>query len=208
MSIAWSRWSWTIGLLAIAACRHAPEMRTPGPSVEVALDDGQAAEKPLTPARTFEVLMKIDPGLPAYVPRRMRFLLAQGGHVIFTLYGTGPDGGPGATLCEIDRIYDPTMISSGKDGKWVVEELTIPGPNRVQRTPVWVGIHGPAGGTVSANDPRLWASSHSSGLVFQRDPDPATPLSSTAIPRTPLLRVEVEPANELPTSPGINGKYL
>jgi hypothetical protein len=77
----------------------------------------------------------------------------------------------------------------------VVEELRLPGPTPIQHAPVWVGIHGPASGAASANDPRLWASSHASGQVFQRDPDPATPLSSTAIPRTPLLRVEVEPAS-------------
>ena len=183
---------------ALWACAHASAPRVPGPSMEVALDVGTPSERPLTPGRAFEVLMKFDPGLPAYVPRRFRFLLAQGGHIVFTLYGTTGDGGPGSRLVEIDRLYDPAMASSGKDGRWIVEEVTLPPDRRVQRGPLWIGFHGPVGGGGGGNDPRLWACSHDSGLVFQRDPDPATPLSSTRIPRTPTLRVEVEPAPPAP----------
>jgi hypothetical protein len=180
-------------LVGLSACAHAPQPRSSGPTVEVTLDDGRAAERPLTPGRAFEILIKMDPSIPSYAPRRLRFQLAQAGRLAFTIYGTGGDGGPGAALAEIDRVYEPSLTSSGKDGKWVLEELKVP----TQHAPIWIGIHGPverSRGFAGNSDPRLWASSRDSGLVFQRDPDPSTPLSATRVPRTPMVRVEVEPA--------------
>jgi hypothetical protein len=170
--------------LLICGCAHTGPIST-GPTLELALDDGHPAEKPLTPAQTFEMLMKFDPALPGYTPRLIRFMLAQPGHVIFTFYDTAADGSPGKPLSTIDRVYEASWISDGKDGRWVVEVLDLP----TQRAALYVGIQSPGGG----GDPRLWASSNDTKKVYQRDPDPNVPLSATTIPRTPLLRLEVSP---------------
>ena len=174
-----------LSLCTLGACKHAPEMHAAGPILQMVLDDGHATERPLTPSKTFELLMRFDPGLPAYLPRRMWLQLAQPGHITVSIYGTTRDGNPGDPLYSVERVYDPLLISNGSDGKWVIEELDLP----AQHAPIWVGLHSPGGG----NDPRLWASSNDSGSVYMRDPDPSTPLSSTKIPRTPLLRIEFSP---------------
>ena len=111
--------------------------------------------------------------------------------LITHLYATSPEGEPGAVLTVVERSFDAQLTSNGTDGKWVVEELSLP----VQRAPIWIGIHNPghAAETGRGDDPRLWATSNDSGSVFQRDADPNTPRSATHIPRTPVVRLEVEP---------------
>jgi len=171
--------------LCFAACAHTEAIST-GPTLELALDDARASERPLTPPKTYEMLMKFEPALPAFIPRRIRFLLAQPGHLVFTLYDTADGGVPGKALAVIDRSYEPAWASDGKDGRWVVEPLEVP----AQHGPLFVGIHSPGGG----GDPRLWASSTDTQRVFQRDADPNVPLTQSTIPRTPIVRLEVAPA--------------
>jgi hypothetical protein len=171
---------------AAAGCAHAPEPRSDGPTLEIALDDGHAAERPLTPDRAFELLMRFDPALPAWRPLRLRFLLAQPGHLVFTFYKEGADGRPAEALGAVERHYEPALVSTGKDGRWVIESLSL----GVLHGPIWLGVSAPGGG----GDPRLWASSTASDAVRMRDPDPAAPFSSTKIPRTPMARLEVAPA--------------
>jgi hypothetical protein len=172
-------------VLAITGCAHSStaRMQPAGPLLEMQLDDGHATERPLTPNQTFEVLMRFEPGLPEWNLKRLRFLLAQPGRVTFTLYAEGPDGRPGRTLASFAHDYDGALVSTGKDGRWIVEELELP-PGR---GPLWIGYWS------SSGDARLWASSNATGAVFQREADPSTPLASLKIPRTPMLRVEVAP---------------
>jgi hypothetical protein len=168
------------------ACAHAPRVTVSGTEVEMALDEGRAAQRPLTPGKTFEMLIRIDPRMPAYRLERMRFLLAQPGHLVFSVYAINAEGRPGDLLKTIDRVYGPELISTANDGKWVTESLVdVP----VQRAPIFIGIYSPE----KEGDPRLWASSNDSGHVFQREADPSTPLSSSRIPRTPKLRVVLVP---------------
>ncbi len=177
-----------LGTLLLCGCAHNGDEKadTPYPRIEVRLDEGRAAEKPLTPQKTFEILMKMDPGLGGYTPRKFRFLLAQAGKITFTLYQAGADGGPGAAIGTIEHDYDGAFVSDGKDGRWVTEKL-INYP--IQHGTLWLGIHAPAGG-----DPRLWATSNRSE-AYQRDPDPSAALSNLKIPRTPMVRLEVVPAS-------------
>ena len=172
----------TVALLA-AGCGHAP-VHLEGPAVEMALDEGKPSERPLTPGQPFEILMRIDPKIPAYTPVALRFQLAQPGHLVFTLYGITGEGNPGAPFRTIDRTYGPEMTSSGNDGKWVIEELAeVP----MQKAPIFIGIYSPE----KEGDARLWATSNDSGAVFQREADPTLPLSQSAIKRTPRVRLTV-----------------
>jgi hypothetical protein len=170
-----------LALICLSGCASTPETRLSGPTLELALDEGRPSERPLTPAKTFELLLRVDPKLPSWTPRRLRLLLAQAGHVVFTFYGDGESGrSPGAPLGSLDRAYDPSFTSDGRDGKWVIEELSLP----AQRGAIWIGVHSPGGG-----DPRLWATSNDSGAAFMRDADPTA--RPERIPRTPVMRLEV-----------------
>ncbi len=178
-----------VGIL-LSGCAHKVILQPVGPIVQVALDDGHASERPLTPSKTFELLMRFDPALPLYQLRRMWLSLAQPGRMTVSIYNSTKDGEPGEAIFSMDRTYDPSLISTGQDGKWVIETFDLP----PQHAALWVGLSSPGGG----NDPRLWASSNDSVAVFMRDPDPSTPLSATKVPRTPLLRLEFSPTIEDP----------
>ncbi len=173
----------SLGFLTVVGCKHGPEIRSYARTLEMVLDNGRASERPLTPPSTFEMLLRYDPQLSGYKPLAMRFLLAHSGHLIFTIYENSAQERPGKVLKVIDGEYDPSLISSGKDGKWVLEQLGLP----MQKGPIWIGIH-----AVGGDDPRLWASSNESS-AYQRDPDPATPFDSTRIRRTPMVRLDVLP---------------
>lgn len=173
--------------LLAAGCAHAPATRVSGPEIELALDEGRVAERPLTPPQPFEMLMRFDPHLPAWRAARLRLQLAQPGHIVITLYAVDGNGRPGAAFHTLDRVYGPELTSEGDMHKWIVEELVdVP----LQRGAVFVGLHCP----VRESDPRLWATSNDTGQVFQRDSDPSLTLDQMKIPRTPRLRLIVIPA--------------
>ena len=168
-------------------CAHAP-VAVEGPLIEVVLDEGKPDQRPLTPDKTFELLMRFDPKLPSYRLVRARFQLAQPGKLVFTVYAVDGSGRPGAPLKTIERNYPPACAGSADDGKWVVEDLSDVPP---LGAPVFVGVYSP----IKQEDPRLWACSNDSGAVFARDADPSLPMSSTKVRRTPRLRLVVAPAN-------------
>lgn len=160
----------------------------PETAVELAYDDGQATERPLLPPAGYEWLVKFEPSLPAYKPVRLRLLLAQPGPLRLALYASDAAGHPGAVLRTLERTYAPELASGGQDGKWLLEALSeLP----TQTGPIFVGISVPAPGNDAA---RLWATSHTSPQVFQRDAEPGTALQSSRLPLTPLLRLELTPA--------------
>jgi hypothetical protein len=183
------RW---LPFVMLTACAHAP-VESGVPHIEIQLDDGKPVERPLMPSKTFELLVRFDPKLPAYRARRVRFLLAQAGRIFVSVYSGTADDHPGELIYSIDRDYAPQYTSNGTDGKWVIEVLDLP----VQTKPIWIGFWSLGG----SNDPRLWASNSESGQAFQRDPDPDVPLYSLKLPRTPLVRLELEPTDPpAPTS--------
>ncbi len=164
--------------------------------LELAYDDGQPTERPILAAADFEWLIKFEPNLPAYSPRRLRLLLAQPGELRLVVYRHDEaTGRPGARLGAVERSYDATFTSGGRDGKWLSEPL--PGIG-VQSGPLWVGISVPRPDGGAA---RLWASKNESPQVFQRDAEPTTALQSGRLPVTPLLRLLVVPEAPPPAAP-------
>ncbi len=158
-----------------------------GPEVEVAHDDGRPTERPLTPDKTFELLVRFDPRMTGWKPDRLRFQLAQPGRLAFAIYRVDAEGRPGEEVKTIERDYGPEMVSAGSDGKWVTESLA---DVATQHGPVFIGIYSPE----KQGDPRLWANSNDSGEVFQREADPSLPLDALRVRRTPKLRVIVIPS--------------
>ncbi len=173
--------------LAVAVgCAHAPSVVVEGPQIEVALDEGKPDQRPLTPGQPFELLMRFDPKMAQYRARRLRFQLAQPGKLVFTVYAVDENGRPGRALKTIERDYGPDFAGGADEGKWVVEDLSsVPAMSGA----LFVGVYSPE----KSGDARLWACSNDSGNVFARDTDPALPLSSSRVPRTPRLRVVVAP---------------
>ena len=78
--------------------------------LELAYDDGQPTERPILAAADFEWLIKFEPNLPAYSPRRLRLLLAQPGELRLVVYRHDEaTGRPGARLGAVERSYDATF---------------------------------------------------------------------------------------------------
>lgn len=178
-------------LIPIAACSgsgKSTKATVIETELELSYDDGQPAERPILAAPDFEWLIKFEPNLPAYTPRRLRLLVAQPGELRLILYRHDEaTGRPGARIGAIERTYDATFSSGGRDGKWLSEPITgVP----VQTGPLWVGISVPRTDSSAA---RLWASKNESAQVFQRDAEPATALQSGRLPVTPMVRLLVVP---------------
>src|SRR5581483_4993774 len=91
--------------MAGVGCAHTDNEPVQYPTIEVRLDDGKPQERPLTPAKTFEILMRMDPQLPAFTPRKFRFLLASAGRLVFTLYSTTAEGNVGEPIMTVDHDY-------------------------------------------------------------------------------------------------------
>lgn len=164
--------------------------------LELSYDDGQPAERPILAAPDFEWLIKFEPNLPAYTPRRLRLLVAQPGELRLILYRhDDATGRPGARIGAIERSYDATFSSGGHDGKWLSEPIT---GVAVQTGPLWVGISVPRTDSSAA---RLWASKNESAQVFQRDAEPTTALQSGRLPVTPMVRLLVVPEAPPPAPP-------
>lgn len=154
--------------------------------IEMAHDDGRPADRPILPAGDFELLIKSEPNLQGYKLRRLRFLVAQPGRLVFHLYAHDPQGRPGKLIYTLSGDYSPSMTSNGKDGKWVVENLPdLPPLNG----PIWVGVGLPD----ATSEGRLWVAQNDSGHVFQRDTEPGTALTSSIVRYTPMVRLVLQP---------------
>lgn len=163
--------------------------------LELAFDDGQAADRPILPTADGEWLFRFEPTLPAYKPHRLRLLVAQPGKIRFSVYSHDVNGRPGPKLGQFERVYEVNHVSSGLDGKWVLEPL---GDLPAQTGPVWLGVSVPVSDPAAA---RLWASRKESGQVFSADAEPGTALQSTALKTTPMLRLLVTAEVAVPTKP-------
>lgn len=155
--------------------------------LELAHDDGQPAERPVLGTPEFEWLLRFDPGLPSYRPSRLRLMVAQPGKLRLALYRHDEASGrPGQQLTTLERTYEFTQTSGGRDGKWILELLpSVP----AQSGPIWIGLSVPQ----TEGGARLWASRRETDHAFQRDAEPTTALQSSKLPVTPLVRLLIDP---------------
>jgi hypothetical protein len=169
---------WTLSFVVLGCAHQEAPAELTGPTLELRLDDGKPDEKLTLPERAQEILMRFDPGLAGYVPLTVKLLLAAPGPTALSVYRTSPEGNPGVLVQRIGRNYGSDFVSGGKDGRWVVERLSVP----EQHSPLWVGLSGASA---------VWASAHDSSWVFQRSR--ASSIYTGRLTKTPLVRVEVAP---------------
>jgi hypothetical protein len=179
-------------LLLAASCGHAP---SGGPrdlhAVLLAFDDNHASASLTFPSLSYETLVRFEPPPGPHRPWRLWMMVEAPGTVTVTLYQNTLLEGPGEPLDTFTRELADPDVSTGKDGRWAVEDLQdldkIDGP-------IWVGVRKVAGA------PALWTSPVVSGQCFLRDRDPAKSLGILPVKRTPMIRLELAPA-DLPRAP-------
>jgi len=159
--------------------------------VLVSYDDNHPSAALTFPTMTYEALVRFD---PAGKQRPLRlWLLAQApGTVIVTLYKDTVFTAPGDPIDTVTREIVADDVSSGRDGRWMVEDLQ--NLDAID-APIWVGVRKTAG------SPALWTSAVTSGQSFLRDRDASRGVSILPVKRTPMIRLELMPADFVPAKP-------
>jgi len=182
------------GLLPLgAACGHKLATERPRDlrAVLLAFDDNRASATLTFPTLTYETLVRFEPPPGKHRPWRLWLQAQAPGTVTVELYKNTLFEAPGESFDKFTREIVAAEVSSGKDGRWVVEDLqdldTID-------EPIWIGVRKVAG------SPALWTSSVVSGQCFLRDRDTSKGLAILPVKRTPMIRLELAPA-DLPRTP-------
>jgi len=181
----------TLAVLALAALSagcghkgpaHARDLR----QVLVAYDDNHPSAALTFPTSTYEALVRFEVPEGKHRPWRLWMLAQAPGTIIVTLYKDTVFTAPGEPIDTFTREIVAQDVSSGRDGRWMVEDLQSLGDID---GPIWVGVRKTAG------SPALWTSAVPSAQSYLRDRDASKGLSILPVKRTPLLRLELAPAD-------------
>lgn len=175
-----------LGLLAlpVVACGHEPPPSAAGPSRELVLsyDDNRPAGVLSFPNLTYESLVRFELPPGKHRPLRLRALVAGPGSLQLTLYTNSPLEAPAEPVGDFAWNVAPADVSSGKDGHWLVADLSAVSP---LEGVLWVGVRKVGG------EPALWTSTVASGQSFLRDRAPHSSLGILPVKRTPMVRLEL-----------------
>lgn len=182
-------WLGTGALLALAGTMlggcghdgagHARDLR----EVLVAYDDNRPSAALTFPTLTYEALVRFEPA-GKQRPLRLWMLAHAPGTVTVTLYKDTVFTAPGDPIDTFTREIVAEDLSSGRDGRWMVEDLQN---LAVLDAAIWVGVRKTAG------SPALWTSAVSSGQSFLRDRDASRGVSILPVKRSPMIRLELAP---------------
>jgi len=189
-----ARLSGVLGLAALCAggCASAPSGKPRDlRAYLLAFDDNRPSSTLTFPTPTYEALVRFEAPPGQHRPWRLWFMAAAPGSVTISLYKNTVFEAPGEPLEIFTRELGDKEVSTGKDGRWAVEDLQdldlIDGV-------VWVGVRKAAG------TPALWTASNVSGQSFLRDRDPTRGVGILPVKRTPMLRLELAPP-DVPRAP-------
>jgi len=163
---------------------HARDLR----ELLVAYDDNRPSAALTFPTTTYEALVRFDP-ITKQRPWRLWMLAQAAGTVTVTLYKDTVFTAPGDPIDTFTREIVADDVSSGRDGRWMVEDLQ--NVDAIDAS-IWVGVRKVAGA------PALWTSAVASGQSFLRDRDPSKGVSILPVKRTPMIRLELVPADFKP----------
>lgn len=173
-------------VVLLAAC--APALPPPGSAIPRELifahDDNRVTAGLRFPNLTYESIVRFELPTGKYRALRLRLMAETAGTIAITFYENSVLECPGEEIKVITRELVKEDLSTGKDGRWVVEDLRgLPPLDGV----VWVGLRKMGG------EPAVWTSSVVSGQVYLRDRDPSHGLGLLPVKRTPMVRLEVMP---------------
>jgi hypothetical protein len=150
----------------------------------LAYDDARATGTVAFPSMTYESVLRFALPDGEHRPIRLRFQAGAEGTFEVTIYDSTVLETPGEVIRSVACTLAKEDVSDGKDGRWVVTDLT--GVMPLKGT-IWVGVRKTAG------EPTLWASSVVSGQAFVRNNDPNNLMGLLPTKRTPMLRLELAP---------------
>jgi hypothetical protein len=174
-------------LLALAGCGTSGALATAGGGsreLVLAYDDAHATGTIAFPTMTYESVLRFALAEGEHRPLRMRLQAGAEGKLEITIYDSTVLETPGEALRTISCDVAKDDLSDGKDGRWIVQDLSGMKP---LKGVIWVGVR------KSGGDPTLWASSVISGQAFVRNNDPSNFMGLLPVKRTPLLRLELAP---------------
>lgn len=186
VDIRTGRWRVLLASLALGAagCGHAAPTGAAADLRQQVLsyDDNHATAGLAFPSLTYETLVRFE--LPAGKQQLARVWLAAEavGTVAITVYPNTLFESPGDPLVTVTRELVAADLSTGKDGRWVGEDLS--NVDRIEGV-VWIGVRKIAGA------PTLWTSAIVSGQTYLRDRDPSHGINLLPVKRTPMLRLEL-----------------
>lgn len=178
--------------MAVAACGHkGPEHSRDLRELLLTFDDNRATAALTFPSLTYEALVRFNPPEGKHRPWRLWLLAQAVGTINVSLYKDTVFTSPGEPIDTFTREIKARDVSAGGDGRWVVEDLQ---DLDIIEGPIWVGVRKVAGA------PALWTSAVPSGQSFLRDRDSSKGLAILPVKRTPMVRLELAPA-DLPRVP-------
>jgi hypothetical protein len=183
------RWLPFSCLLATAgACGHnGPAHPRDLRALLLTFDDNRGSAALTFPTLTYEALVRFNPPAGKHRPWRLWLLAQAPGTIAVSLYKDTVFDAPGELLDTFTRKLEASDASTGGDGRWLVEDLQ---DLDVIEGTVWVGVRKLEGA------PALWTSA-AGGQSFLRDRDQTKGLGILPVKRTPMIRLELAPA-ELP----------
>jgi hypothetical protein len=171
-------------LAASCAAAPPPPASSSAATVLLAHDDGRVDGALSFPSLRHESLIRFELPPGEHQLRRLWLQPTAPGTVRFAFYDQTPLEAPGQLLHEGTIVIPMPAVSSGKDGRWLYQDLAnLP----AQKGVLWLGLKRTEG------EPAIAASRIDTGQYFLRSDDPANPVELRPVRRTPLVRLEVSP---------------
>ena len=150
----------------------------------LAYDDAHPTGTLAFPSTTYESVLRFELPGGEHRPIRLRLQAGAEGKLEVTIYESTLLETPGETLRTVSCDLASEHVSDGKDGRWVVADLSDMKPIKGV---IWIGVR------KSGGEPTLWASSVVSGQAFVRNNDPSNLMGLLPTKRTPMVRLELAP---------------
>lgn len=170
-------------VVASAGCATAP-LGESGPRLLLAYDTGDPEAAINFPSLSYEALVRFELPEQGHSLSRLWIHAGSTGSLRWAVYESNALEGPGALLKEGNREIGPKDTAAGRDGPWVVEDLSTLG---ARAGVLWIGVKKVGG------EPTVSACRRDSRNYFVRDEDPKTKIDLLPVRRAPLIRLELIP---------------